>query len=154
MKLGVFTVVLSSMSLENAIIYLKDLGVQAIELGTGGFPGTAHLDAKKIYNKPEEIKKIKKLTEKYDMEISALSCHGNAVHPDKKIAAAYQEDFEKTIILAEKLGVNTVVTFSGCPGDHDNAKYPNWVTCPWPDDFLKILDYQWNTVLIPYWTKQ
>ena len=26
-------------------------------------------------------------------------------------------------------------------------------TCPWPDDFLKILDYQWNDVLIPYWKK-
>ena len=31
--------------------------------------------------------------------------------------------------------------------------YPNWVTCPWPDDFLKVLDYQWNDVLIPYWIK-
>ncbi|MBQ7040430.1 MAG: sugar phosphate isomerase/epimerase, partial [Clostridia bacterium] len=27
------------------------------------------------------------------------------------------------------------------------------VTCPWPDDFLAILDYQWNDVLIPYWKK-
>ena len=30
---------------------------------------------------------------------------------------------------------------------------PNWVTCAWPDDYLKILDYQWNEVLIPYWKK-
>ena len=28
---------------------------------------------------------------------------------------------------------------------------PNWVTCPWPPHFLEILDYQWNTVTIPYW---
>ncbi|MDD4502762.1 MAG: sugar phosphate isomerase/epimerase, partial [Clostridia bacterium] len=129
MKLGVFTVVLGSMSLEDAICYLKKLDVTAIELGAGGYPGTVHLDAKKIFDKPEEIRKVKKLTEKYGMEISALSCHGNAVHPDKKIAAAFQEDFEKTVILAEKLGVTTVVTFSGCPGDHEKAKYPNWVTC-------------------------
>ena len=32
-----------------------------------------------------------------------------------------------------------------------HAKYPNWVTCPWPEDYLEILDYQWNQVLIPYW---
>ena len=49
------------------------------------------------------------------------------------------------------MGVGTVITFSGCPGDHPGAKYPNWVTCPWPEDFLNVLDYQWNDVLIPYW---
>ena len=25
------------------------------------------------------------------------------------------------------------------------------MTCPWPDDYLRILEYQWNDVLIPYW---
>ena len=49
------------------------------------------------------------------------------------------------------MGVDTVITFSGCPGDHPGAKYPNWATCPWPEDFLAVLDYQWNEVLIPYW---
>ena len=34
-----------------------------------------------------------------------------------------------------------------------SPRYPNWVTCPWPEDFLTILDYQWNEVLIPYWKK-
>jgi sugar phosphate isomerase/epimerase len=80
-----------------------------------------------------------------------LSCHGNPVHPQKAIADKFNEDFEKTVRLANKMGIDRVVTFSGCPGDSPNAMYPNWVTCPWPDDFLKILDYQWNQVLIPYW---
>ena len=50
MKLGVFTVVLGSMNLEDTIRYLKDLGVSAIELGTGGYPGTAHVNAKEIFD--------------------------------------------------------------------------------------------------------
>lgn len=154
MKLGVFTVALGSMSLEDAVIYLKNLGVQAIELGTGGYPGTSHVNAAEIYNKPKEIAKIIQLADKYDMYISALSCHGNPVHPDKNIAQSFQNDFEKTVLLAEQMGIDTVVTFSGCPGDHEGAKYPNWVTCPWPEDFLRVLDYQWNDVLIPYWKKQ
>ena len=154
MKLGVFTVVLGSMNLEDTIRYLKDLGVSAIELGTGGYPGTAHVNAKQIFDKPDEIKKIRTLADRYDMQISALSCHGNPVHPNKKIAQDFHDDFEKTILVAEKMGIDTVVTFSGCPGDYEKAKYPNWVTCPWPDDFLKILEYQWNDVLIPYWSKQ
>ena len=80
-----------------------------------------------------------------------LSCHGNMVHPDKKIADGFISDFKNAVLLAEKLGIDTVVTFSGCPGDHPGAKYPNWVTCPWPDDFLAVLKYQWDEVLIPFW---
>jgi sugar phosphate isomerase/epimerase len=47
-----------------------------------------------------------------------------------------------------------VNTFSGCPGGSPEDKTPNWVTCPWPDDFSRILEYQWNEVLIPYWKEK
>ena len=93
------------------------------------------------------------LIKSYDMEVSALSCHGNPVHPDKATAKMYDDDFKDAVLLAEKMGIDTVITFSGCPGDHEGAKYPNWVTCPWPEDYLHILEYQWNEVLIPYWKK-
>ncbi|HEY8421005.1 MAG TPA: sugar phosphate isomerase/epimerase [Thermoclostridium sp.] len=153
MKLGVFTVLLSAKSLEESLAYLKESGVQAVELGAGGYPGKAHVNPSELLEDESRITKLKELVKKYDMEISALSCHGNPVHPQNDIARAFHEDFEKTVLLAEKLGVERVCTFSGCPGDSPNSLYPNWVTCPWPDDFLKILDYQWNEVLIPYWQK-
>ncbi len=65
----------------------------------------------------------------------------------------HHETFEKTVLLAEKLGVTRVIGFSGCPGDSDAAKYPNWVTCPWPDDFSQIVRWQWEQKVIPYWQK-
>lgn len=153
MKLGVFTVVLGEKSLEDALKYLKDSGVQAVELGTGGFPGTAHVKTDELLADKVKVKGLKDLVDKYGMEISALSCHGNPVHPQKEVADAYHADFEKTVLLAEQLGLDRIITFSGCPGDSPGSKYPNWVTCPWPEDFLKVLDYQWNEVLIPYWEK-
>ena len=153
MKLGVFTVVLGEKSLEDALKYLKDSGVQAVELGTGGFPGTAHVKTNELLADKAKVKGLKDLVDKYGMEISALSCHGNPVHPQKEVADAYHADFEKTVLLAEQLGLDRIITFSGCPGDSPGSKYPNWVTCPWPEDFLKVLDYQWNEVLIPYWEK-
>ena len=85
--------------------------------------------------------------------ISALSCHGNPVHPDKVKAKSYHEDMRNTVLLAEKLGIDTITCFSGCPGDCEQSKNPNWVTCAWPDDYLEILRYQWEEVLIPYWKK-
>jgi sugar phosphate isomerase/epimerase len=80
-----------------------------------------------------------------------LSCHGNPLHPDKEISDKHRATSQKTILLAEKLGVSTVVDFSGCPGDSHNAKFPNWVTCPWPPDFLDVLNWQWDEVVTPYW---
>ncbi|MCL2387394.1 MAG: sugar phosphate isomerase/epimerase [Defluviitaleaceae bacterium] len=151
MKLGVLTVPLYGRSLAEAFGYLAGLGVQSVEIGTGGFPGNTHLNPVEVLNDPSKIEELKGLLEKNNLTISALSCHGNPVHPNKEIAVKDHEDFVNTCKLAEKLGVDTVVTFSGCPGDHAGAKYPNWVTCAWPADFLEILKYQWDDVLIPYW---
>jgi len=50
--------------------------------------------------------------------------------------------------------VPVVVDFSGCPGDSARSKWPNWVTCPWPPDYLEILKWQWDKVVAPYWTRQ
>jgi sugar phosphate isomerase/epimerase len=47
-----------------------------------------------------------------------------------------------------------VITFSGCPGDGPDARYPNWVTCPWPPDFRAIVEWQWNERVLPYWREQ
>jgi len=83
-----------------------------------------------------------------------LSSHGNMVHPNPEIAAGFEKDLTNAILLAEQLGVPVVNTFSGCPGGSPEDKTPNWVTCPWPDDFSEILEYQWNDVLIPYWKEK
>ncbi len=154
MKLSVFAVLLQDQPFDKACEYLASLGVQAVEIGCGGFPGKAHCDPKDFLAHPEKIDQMKATLEKYHLEIAALSTHGNAVHPDKAVAKAFHEDFENAVLLAEKLGVDTVVTFSGCPGGCAEDKTPNWVTCPWPDDFTNIVNYQWNEVLIPYWKKE
>jgi len=153
MKLGVLTVPLASRPVGEALEYLASLGVQSVELGTGGYPGNAHLNPVEALKNPAIIDELKELLQKYKLTISALSCHGNPVHPNKEIAEKDHEDFINTCKLAQNLEVNMIITFSGCPGDHENAKYPNWVTCAWPNDYLEILKFQWDDVLIPYWKK-
>jgi sugar phosphate isomerase/epimerase len=82
-----------------------------------------------------------------------LTCAGNNLHPQKQLALSFDRDFQKAVRLANKLEVDVVITFAGCPGGAPGDKSPNWVTCPWPPDYLEILDYQWNKVVIPYWQK-
>ena len=151
MKLSVLTVPLQGVSADEAFKYLSSLGVEAVELGTGGYTNHNHCNPDILLNDESKIDELKRSLDKYNLEISALSCHGNAVHPDKKIAAEYHDVFVKTCKLAKKLGVKTVVTFSGCPGDCPTSIRPNWVTISWPPEYGETLDYQWNDVLIPYW---
>ena len=151
MKLGVLTVLFGDRPLPEVLGYLKGLGVETVEIGCGGYPGKAHCDPQKLLADPEALAEFKSVIAASGLEISVLSCHGNMVHPDPAVARGYIEDFKNAALLAEKLGIDTMVTFSGCPGDAPGAKYPNWVTCPWPEDFLTVLEYQWNDVLIPFW---
>jgi sugar phosphate isomerase/epimerase len=88
------------------------------------------------------------------MGISALSQHGNPLHPDPAVAQAHHATWRKTLELAERLEIETVVAFSGCPGDHPEARRPNWITCPWPPDFTEALTWQWEERVLPYWSEE
>ncbi|MBQ7901583.1 MAG: sugar phosphate isomerase/epimerase [Clostridia bacterium] len=154
MELSVMSPVLNNMGLEEAVKYLSELGVDSMELGVGGYQGKALCDAADYLANPEKIDALKALHEKYNVKLSALACHGNPIHPNKEIAKSFEDDFNNAVLLAEKLGVETIIGFSGCPGDSENSKNPNWVTCAWPEDYLEILNWQWNEVLIPYWKKE
>ena len=151
MKISVLANLYGHKSLDEALQIITGLGVHTVELGAGGYPGKAHCNPAELLADPAKYDEFIATLNKYNVSVCALACHGNAVHPVPEVAASYDKDFREAVLLAEKMGIDTVITFSGCPGDAPGAKYPNWVTCPWPDDFLKILDWQWNEVLIPYW---
>lgn len=153
MKLGILSNVIGSTPLKEALAYFKSLGAQMVEIGCGGYPGKDHCDPGVLLHDEAKFNEFVKTIQESGLEISALSCHGNPVHPNKEIAKQFDDDMHNAVLMAEKLGIHQINTFSGCPGDCENSKYPNWVTCPWPDDFSEILKYQWDEVLIPYWKK-
>ncbi len=153
MKVGVFTALLAQLPLDDVLTKLKNNGVTTVELGTGNYPGDPHCKLSMLDN-AKELKTFKSKLEDNGISISALSCHGNPLHPNPAIAKGYQDVNQKTIRLAEKLGVPVVIDFSGCPGDHKDAKFPNWVTCPWPPEYLEVLNWQWEKCAVPFWTKR
>ena len=103
-------------------------------------------------NDESKLRRLKEAVRERNLTISALSCHGNPLHPNPAIGKAHHEDFVRTCQLAGKLGVNQVNTLSGCPGSDPKAELPNWITCPFPpEDFLHPWEWQWNEKVIPYW---
>lgn len=153
MRLGVFTPLLSQLPLEAVLVKLKSLGISTVELSTGNYPGDAHCKLSMLED-ASALQEFQQTLARHEVTISALSCHGNPLHPNVAHATLARETSRKTILLAQRLGVPTVVDFSGCPGDSAQAKAPNWVTCPWPPEYLDMLKWQWKDVVEPYWIKQ
>jgi sugar phosphate isomerase/epimerase len=152
MKLGLFTPVFGGLNTREMLAKVGALEkVQAIELGTGGWPGHDHVDFGTLVADRAAAEDFRRMVDDAGLSISALSCHGNPLHPDPAIARDYDDVFRKTVCLASWMQVPVVVTFSGCPGDSDSARHPNWVTTPWPPEFLDVLDWQWEQKTIPYW---
>jgi len=142
----------SQMTLEDALDYCQKVGLGAIELPAGAYPGDPW-KLNGIAKDKQAVAELKKKVAARGLEVHGIAVHGNPIHPDKKIAAAHTEAQRNAVLLAAEFKT-VVINFSGCPGGAPGDKCPNFVTCPWPDDFSKAADYQWNDVLIPFWAKE
>ena len=153
MELGVMANCFSDKSWEGACKAAKDAGLSAIEPGSGGFVGKAHCDPAALLKNQDAVRKFEQTAEKNELKISALACHGNPLHPDKEISHEHTKDLEASIELASMIGVGVINCFAGCPGAGEDAKYPNWITCPWPTYFEEAVKWQWEKKVIPFWKK-
>ncbi|GIN59889.1 xylose isomerase [Lederbergia ruris] len=154
MKLGVFAVLFSKKTLDEMLDYIKAKGLDTVEVGAGGYIGDAHCKPADLLADEKKLEQFKQAFESRGITISSLSCHGNNLHPNKEIADEHHYTFVNTVKLASKLGVKNVVTFSGCPGESETSQHPVWITCPWPNDFSEVVEWQWENKVIPYWKEQ
>ena len=151
MKVGIFLVLFGRRPLDEALDLVRTAGCEAVEIGTGGYVGDAHCKPEALLADRDALARFREAIAGRGLEISALSCHGNPLHPNEQIAHAHDAVFRNTVRLAGELGVPSVVTFAGCPGDAPGATRPNWVVTAWPTDFLETLEWQWNECVAPYW---
>jgi sugar phosphate isomerase/epimerase len=149
--LGVFDAVYDKLSLDEMLNTVSSLGLEAMEIGTGGYPGSHHCPVEELLADPAKAKAWQKKFEDRGLRVATLSCHGNPLHPDAARAAKDDKTFRNTVLLAELLGVKVVVGFAGCPGGTPNDRQPNWITYRWPDEFQDMLAWQWKEKVIPYW---
>jgi len=154
MKLGVMSAGLAGMGWDKALDYCQKVGLEAIELPVGAYPGKPFFEPEEVLQNPARQQNIKDDCKRHDLEITGLAVHGNPVSPDPDVAAEHSHAHDVAVRLAPKLGTDVVINFSGCPGGSPDDRMPNWVTCAWPPEYGKILEYQWNDVLIPHWAKK
>jgi sugar phosphate isomerase/epimerase len=153
MKLGAFTALFADQDLNTTLDILQAIGFEAVEFYAGALAPPSHCDPDILLNSRTALDRFTDSLKKHDMTLSMLNVSGNPINPDEATARRHHEAFEKGVRLAEKLGIDGLIVFSGCPGGSPGDRTPNWVTCPWPEEYPAILAYQWNDVLIPYWQK-
>jgi sugar phosphate isomerase/epimerase len=151
MRIGVLTALYQDLPFEQALDKAAAAGVSAVEIGSGGYPGSQHCPVDELLESQAKRDAYMEAIASRGLLLSALSCHNNPIHPDPEVAKLADDTIRKSVTLAAKLGVPVVNGFSGLPAGSPSDSMPNWVTCPWPPHFLEILDYQWNQVAIPYW---
>jgi len=150
-KIGVFDPVFGDLALEPVLDRVSELGLEAVEIGTGNYPGDARCKPAKLLADRAARERFAAAFSERNLVISALSCHGNPLHPDAERARHDDTVLRDTLRLAAALGVDRINLFSGCPGDGPGATQPNWVTCAWPPEFGEIVAWQWDEVVLPYW---
>ena len=149
--IGVFDPAFPDLTLDQLVEKYQQMGVEAAEIGTGGYPNNKHCPMDDLLADPAKLRAWKKKFDDHNIQVATLSCHGNPVHPDKTIAERDNQTFQKTVQLAEKLDVKVIVGFSGCPGANPTDKNPNWITYRWPPEYAAAQDWQWKERVVPYW---
>src|SRR5690625_5572153 len=104
MKLGVFTVLFSGKTFEEMLDYVKDAGLDSVEIGTGGNPGDEFCPLDELLESEDKRKAYLEKVHERGLTISAFSCHNNHIAPNPKEAQETHETFVKTVKLASLMG--------------------------------------------------
>ena len=149
MKLGLVTDSLVDRSLAEAAAVCRGLGLEQVELGCGNWSPAPHVDLKGLTADAGARHRLLDTLGENGLTISALNCSGNPLFPGEK-GAGDRAVAEGTFLLAEQLGVETVVMMSGLPGGCPEDRTPTWIVTSWPPETEEILRYQWKAA-VPVW---
>ena len=153
MKLGVYNAILHDRPLEDAIKVIADLGLNGIEINSGGFLPPVHIpEIDEIITDSAAAKVYLARFDGTGVEIAGLNCNGNPLHPNPVIGEKHAEDIRRSIRAAAALGQTRVVTMSGLPGGEPGTLHPNWIVNAWNSAALDVLDYQWE-IATRFWSE-
>ena len=116
MDLGVCSAVYSELPIEEALDRFAPLGIKSVEIFSGGSGVNSHIDAPALLASGKALADYEDIFKRRGMRIGSLNATANPVHPVKEIRDVAHEGFVRTVKLAEKMHIDTVVVFSGTPG--------------------------------------
>jgi sugar phosphate isomerase/epimerase len=149
MHIGLVTDSLGHLDLPTMLEAAAANGIETLEFGCGNWSSAPHLPLAHLLDSALARTTFLVALRDRRLTISALNCSGNPLHPGAH-GEQHRAVTSQTIRLAGLLGVDRVVMMSGCPGGPGDAN-ANWVTTSWPPEAARVLAWQWDEVVIPYW---
>jgi sugar phosphate isomerase/epimerase len=151
MRIGVFDDGLAHLTRAEALEWCAQRGVERIEMGVGGWARARHLDPDALLREPSQRDRLGGELREHGIGLSCVNAAGNPLHPDPAVGERHRALLRGAIELASALGVDRVVTMSGCPGGRDDGSTA--VFSPWPlvPDDEPLWEWQFHQRLAPFW---
>lgn len=150
MKLGFVSDSLGTLDFEQLLDTAVALNVSGVEVNTGGWSTAPHFDLKNMKKSASARAEFQRAFSDRGLEIISLNANGNPLHPTD---SEQRDCLKDTVRIAGDMGIETICTMSGLPAGSAADTVPNWVVSSWPPETKSILDYQWNEVLLPFWSE-
>jgi sugar phosphate isomerase/epimerase len=148
MFIGAYNACLADKPLGEALQLIADLGLNSVEVNSGGFLPPIHLPVEQLRESEDARQEYLAEFSSRGLSLTALNCNGNPLFPREGFPHA--QDLLDSIELAALLGVKRVITMSGIPAGSPGGTNPVWNPLPWWSPLLDVRDHQWE-VAIPFW---
>lgn len=149
MKIGFNTDGFGHIPTEECLDQAAALGITNVEFAMGGWSRAPHVNISELLASSAARDQLLGKVRDRGLEISALNCSGNQLHPGETGSNDSQLAYD-TVELAALLGVRRVVMMSGLPAAPGDS-HPNWITSSWPPEAMEILEWQWKERILPWW---
>jgi sugar phosphate isomerase/epimerase len=140
-------------SWEDALELAVRNGVTHVEPCGGGHVPKAYVDPLLLARDDDALAAFRESIASRGLQIAALGCYGNPIHPDADRAEAAHRDFAAMCEVAAKLEVDRVTVISGVPAGGPRDHAPNWIIPSIYADLEDAYRWQWEERLVPYWRR-
>jgi sugar phosphate isomerase/epimerase len=151
MEIAIFNDGLAHLDRREALRWCAERGVTLFELGVGGWRQADHVDLDLVLRDRSARAELLSDCAEFGISLACVNAAGNPLHPDPAVAAHHAAAIRGAIELADELGVERVVTMSGCPGGPDGGRLP--IFAPWAlnPDCEDLWNWQWHERVRPFW---
>lgn len=142
MDLCVNTDSLGTLPFEQALDVAAEAGIEAVEIAAGGHSRAPHMRIAELLGDRAARQRYRAAIESRGLRLNSINCSSDPLHPVH--GGEHRLLIEDSIRLAGELGVDKIVSMSGCPGDSPQGRGANFIWFPWPNEMLEIREEQWE----------
>jgi sugar phosphate isomerase/epimerase len=147
-EICLFTDALADLTLDQALDFIADSDIGAVEIAAGGMSRAPHMRVFELLGDSGKRVAFADKIASRGLRLSAVNCAAWPMHP--VYGDGHVDLIRAAIRVAGELEVDKIVTMSGCPGDLPDSRTVNWIVLPWAPEAPAILEEQWN-IAIELW---